>query len=169
MHFYFKILCGQSWIFSAMPFYGKCLIGLGDGECIHQILGFAAGYSIPCSDVLLKIPFLQLIFPRTALVFSGREWSLSRETSLTVWKALLWRKKKKKKKDFKRDKHSQSNRSRGVGLKQSGNIVWCSYSNYFDKVIEANRRYIKCFGVYLFIFINKILSCRCESPFTVCI
>lgn len=84
VHFYFKILCGQSWIFSAMPFYGKCLIGLGDGECIHQILGFAAGYSIPCSDVLLKIPFFQLIFPRTALVFSGREWSLSRETSLTV-------------------------------------------------------------------------------------
>lgn len=156
MHFYFKILHSQSWIFSTMSFYGKFLIELGDGECIHKILGFTAG----CSDVLLKIPFFQPIFHRIALLFSRREWSPSRETSLTVWKALLWRK-------INTLKEINSLSPTGVGLKERGNFLWCSYKNYFDKVIAANRRYIKCFEIYLFIFRNKILSCRCESPFTV--
>lgn len=159
MHFYFKTLHGQSWIFSTMPFYGKFLTELADGECIHQILGVTAGCSIPCTDVLLKIPFFQLIFLRIALVFSGREWSLSRETSLTVWKTLFWRKKKTL-------KETNTLSPTGVGLKQSGNFVWCSYSNYYDKVIAANRRYIKCFEIYFF----KTKSWAVDvSPFTVCI
>lgn len=108
MHFYLKILHGQSWIFSTMPFYGKFLIELEDGECIHQILGFTAGCSIPCPDVLLKIYFFQLIFPRITLVFSGREWSPLERPASQFEKHYFGGKKK----DFKTEKHSQSNRSR---------------------------------------------------------
>lgn len=105
MHFYIKILCGQSWLLYFLSLYGKFFAGLGDGECI----GFAPGYSTPSSDTLLKNTPFQPIFSRIALVFSGREWSLSRETSFTVWETLLWREKIH---GFKRDKHSQSNRIR---------------------------------------------------------
>lgn len=162
MHFYIKILCVQSWLFSFLSFYGQFLIGLWDGECIHWMLSFAAGYSTPNSDVLSKNPFLQLIFPSIALVFSGREWSLSRETSFTVWEALLWRERK-----YMTLKETNTHSPTGVGLTHSGNYVWCSNSNYFDKVIAANRRYIKCFWWFFLFFFNKILTCKCGSPLTV--
>lgn len=44
MHFYFKVLHGQSWIFSTMLFYVKILIELRDGECIHQFLQLGVQY-----------------------------------------------------------------------------------------------------------------------------
>lgn len=96
--------------YSPLCLYGKFLIELGDGECIHQILGFTAGCSIPCFDVLLKIPFFSSFSP-DLLYSSLEENGVFLERPASPFENHCFEGKKNQQ-NFKRDKHSQSNRSR---------------------------------------------------------
>jgi len=111
MHFYIKILCGQSWLFSFLSFYSQFLTGLGDGECIHRILGFAAGYLTPSSGVLLKKSFFFSSFSVELLQSSLEEDGASLERPASQFEKHCFGEREKIH-DFKRDKHSQSNWSR---------------------------------------------------------